>query len=75
MHGIKWPFYSFLSVCGPSVVGVKCWDRLCILGRAPRIKETLLDFHEWCRVTRHPRIFRRFTSGQLDTPGFGVSHE
>ena len=21
-------FYSFLSICGPGVVGVKCWDRL-----------------------------------------------
>ena len=21
-------FYSFLFVCGPDVVGVKCWDRL-----------------------------------------------
>ena len=41
MYGPKWPFYSFLSVCGPGVVGVKCWDRLCILGRAPCTKETL----------------------------------
>ena len=31
MYGPKWSFYSFLSVCGPGVVGVKCWDRLCIL--------------------------------------------
>ena len=22
------------------------WDKLCILGRAPRSKETLPDFHE-----------------------------
>ena len=51
MYGPKWPFYSFLSVCGPDVVSVKCWDRLCILGRALRTKETLPDFHEWCRVT------------------------
>ena len=28
MHGPKWPFYSFLSVCGPGVVFVKYWDRL-----------------------------------------------
>ena len=58
MYGPKWSFYSFLSVCGLGVAGVKCWDRLCILGRAPRTKETLPDFHEWYRVTRHPRIFR-----------------
>ena len=40
----------------------------CILGRAPHTKETLPDFHEWCRVTRHPRVFRRFTGCQR-TPG------
>ena len=27
------------------------------LGRAPRTKETLPDFHEKCRVTRHSRVF------------------
>ena len=27
------------------------------MGRDPRTKETPPDFHEWCRVTRHPRIF------------------
>ena len=54
MYGPKLPFYSSLSICGLGVVGVKCWDRLCILGRAPRTKVTLPDFHEWCRVTQHP---------------------
>ena len=39
-----------------------------ILGRAPRTKETLPDFREWCRVTRHPRVFRRLTGCQR-TPG------
>ena len=29
------------------------------LGRAPRTKETLLDFRERCRVTRHSRVFPR----------------
>ena len=33
----------------------------CILGRAPRTKETLPDFREWCRVTRHQRVFRGLT--------------
>ena len=46
---------------GPCVVVVYSWDRLCTLGRAPRTKETLLDFHEWCQVTRHPRVFRGLT--------------
>ena len=39
------------------------------LGRAPRTKETLPDFREWFRVTRHPRVFRRLTGCQRDTPG------
>ena len=29
------------------------------LGRAPRTKETLPDFREECRVTRHSRVFSR----------------
>ena len=39
------------------------------LGRAPRTKETLPDFREKCRVTRHSRVFRRLTGSQR-TPGF-----
>ena len=42
------------------------------LGRAPRIKETLPDFREKCRVTRHSRVFRGLTGSQR-TPGFGAS--
>ena len=34
------------------------------LGRAPRTKETLPDFHEWRRVTRHPLVFRGLTGSQ-----------
>ena len=39
------------------------------LGRAPCTKETLLDFREKCRVTRHSRAFRGLTGSQR-TPGF-----
>ena len=39
------------------------------LGKAPRTKETLPDFEEWCRVTRHPLVFRGLTGSQR-TPGF-----
>ena len=39
------------------------------LGRAPRTKETLPDFREKCRVTRHSRVFRGLTGSQW-TPGF-----
>ena len=38
------------------------------LGRAPRIKGTLPDFREKCRVTRHSRVFRGLTGSQR-TPG------
>ena len=33
--------------------------KLCIPGRAPHTKETLPDFREKCRVTRHSRVFPR----------------
>ena len=44
------------------------------LGRASRTKETLPDFREKCRVTRHSRVFRGLTGSQR-TPGFwGVTN-
>ena len=43
------------------------------MGKAPRTKETLPDFHEKCRVTRHSRVFRWLTGSQR-TLGFGASH-
>ena len=58
-----------LLACGPCVVIVNLLGQVCTLGRAPRTKETLPDFHEWCRVTRHPQLFRRLTGCQR-TPGF-----
>ena len=42
------------------------------LGRALRTKETLPDFREKCRVTRHSRVFRGLTGSQ-QTPGIGAS--
>ena len=33
--------------------------KLCIQGKTPRTNETLLDFGEKCRVTRHSRVFPR----------------
>ena len=62
-----------LLACGPCVVILNCLGHVLYLGRAPRTKETLLDFHEWCRVTRHPRVFR-WLMGCQRTSGFGVSH-
>ena len=40
-----------LLVCGSCVVIVNLLGHVCTLGRAPLTKETLSDFHEWCRVT------------------------
>ena len=45
------------------------------LGRAPRTNETLPDFHEWRRVTRHPLVFRRVDGGSQRTPGIGASQQ
>ena len=42
------------------------------LGRDPRTKETLPDFREKCRVTRHSQVFRGLTGSQR-TLGNGVS--
>ena len=60
-----------LLACGPCVVFINCWDMFCTLGRVPCTKETLPDFHEWCRVTQHPLVFRGLTGCQRDTPGLG----
>ena len=50
------------------------WDKLGTPGRAPRTRETLPDFCESCRVTRHSRVFHGLTSCQR-TPGFwGVTN-
>ena len=42
------------------------------LGRAPRTKETLPDFCEKCRVTRHSRVFRWLTGCQRTLGILGV---
>ena len=59
-----------ILACGPCVVIVNLLGQVCTLGRAPCTKETLPDFHECGRVTRHPRIFRRLTGCQR-TPILG----
>ena len=43
------------------------------LGRAPRTKETLPDFHEWRRVTRHPLVFCGLTGSQRTPRNWGVT--
>ena len=41
------------------------------LGRAPRTKETLYDFREICRVTRHSRVFPRVDRYSMDPQELG----
>ena len=55
-----------LLACGPGVVIINLLGQVCTLGRAPRIKETLPDFREWCRVTRHSRVFCGLTGLSMD---------
>ena len=70
MQGPKWPlFYSHLD----PVWSLKLLGQVCTLGRAPRTKETLPDFYEWCRVTRHPRLFRRLTDCQRTPRFWGIT--
>ena len=52
---------------------IDVWDRLCTVGRDPCTKETLPDFHEWCRVTRHPLLFRGLTGCQRIPRVWGVT--
>ena len=54
--GPKWLFYSCCDYIG--LFGT-CFMQVSYLGRAPRTKETLPDFLEKCRVTRHSRVFPR----------------
>ena len=43
------------------------------LGRAPRTKETLPDFLKWCRVTRHPLVFRGLMGNQRTPEFWGIT--
>ena len=52
----------------------KVFMQVLYLGRAPRTKETLPDFREKCRVTRHSRVFRGLTGSQRTPEFWGVTH-
>ena len=69
--GPRWPFYSCGDYIGLFGTG---FMQVLYLGRAPSTKETLPDFREKCRVTRHSRVFRGLTGSQR-TPGkWGITH-
>ena len=72
---IEYCLWAQVAVLNHKLLYWTVWDRfiqVLYLGRAPRTKETLLDFREKCRVTRHSRVFRGLTGSQR-TPGFRAS--
>ena len=71
-HGIE--YIGYIKYIGLFGTGKCRFIQVLYLDRAPRTKETLLDFREKCRVTRHSRVFRGLTGSQR-TPGFwGVTY-
>ena len=68
-YGPKWPYLIYIAYIGLFGTGICRFVQVLYLGRAPRIKETLPDFQEKYRVTRHSRVFRGLTGSQR-TPGF-----
>ena len=73
---IEYCLWAQVAVLNHKLLYWIVWDRfmqVLYLGRAPRTKETLPDFREKCRVTRHSRVFRGLTGSQR-TPGiWGVT--
>ena len=63
--GYSWDLFGRVLVYGPKSPFslIYCYIGLfgtCLfLGRAPRTKETLPDFHERCMATRHSLVFPR----------------
>ena len=54
-------------------IGYAGFRQVLYLGRAPRIKETLPDFHEKCQVTRHSRVFHGLTGSEQTPRVWGVT--
>ena len=72
---IEYCLWAQVAVLNHKLLYWTVWDRfmqVLYLGRAPRTKETLPDFLEKCRVTRHSQVFRRLTGSQR-TPEIEVS--
>ena len=66
---IEYCFWAQEAVCNQVIDVGTGFMKILYLSRAPRTKETLPDFREKCRVTRHSRAFRGLTDSQR-TPGF-----
>ena len=54
------------------MTGLYRFIHVLYLGRASPTKEALPDFLKWCRVTRHPLVFRGLKGSQR-TREFGAS--
>ena len=72
-YGPKWPYLIYIAYIGLFGTGIYRFIQVLYLGRAPRTKETLPDFREKCRVTRHSRVFRGLTGSQRTTGFWGVT--
>ena len=64
---IEYCLWAQVAVLNHKLLYWTVWDKfmqVLYLGRAPRTKETLPDFLEICRVTRHLRVFHGLTGSQ-----------
>ena len=61
---------DYIAMFGTGYAGFR---QFLYLGRAPHTKETLPDFREKCRVTRHSRVFRELTGSQRTPEKWGVT--
>ena len=61
---------DYIALFGTGYAGFR---QVLYLGRAPRTKETLPNFREKCRVTRHSRVFRGLTGSQRTPRVWGVT--
>ena len=72
---IEYCLWAQVAVLNHKLLYWTVWDRfmqVLYFGGAPRTKETLPDFREKCRVTRHSRVFLGLTGSQR-TPGIEAS--
>ena len=72
--GPKYRFYPYLYHCGYIGLLGTGFMQVFHLGRAPRTKETLLDFLKWHRVTRHPLQFCGLMGSQRTSGFWGVTY-
>ena len=73
---IEYCLWAQVAILNHKLLYWTVWDRfmqVLFLGRAPRTKETLPDFREKCRVTRHSRVFRELTGSQRTLGFWGVT--